>query len=167
MNKHFSAAVLALAFAAVSFTGCGPKDADVEKSLTEAASGSQYLAGKSFTVKDGVATITGECPDEACRSGAEAEAKKVKGVKTVVNNITVMQAMTPAPAPSAPVESASDAALTNGLKDATKDFPGVTFSVMNGVVTLNGTLNRKDLPTIMQRVNAMKPMKVENQIKLK
>jgi osmotically-inducible protein OsmY len=156
----------ATASLALLLVSCGPKDADIEKNLREKANSSQYLSGKSFAVNKGAVTITGECPDEACRSGAETEAKAVKGVKSVVNNITIAAPMMQAPTtnmdPS--MATADDNTLMSGLRDATKDFPTVQYNVNQGVVTLTGTIKRSDLPTIMQRVNAMQPKKVENKL---
>ena len=65
---------------------------------------------------------------------------------------------------SAPVVIASDEQLTNGVKDATKDFPGVTASVNNGEVTLTGTIKRDRLPTLMQSINSLQPKKVNNNL---
>jgi hypothetical protein len=50
------------------------------------------------------------------------------------------------------------------LKDATKDFPGVTATVNNGEVTLTGTIKRDDLPRLMQSVQALNPKKVNNNL---
>jgi osmotically-inducible protein OsmY len=64
----------------------------------------------------------------------------------------------------APVEIATDDQLTLGVKDATKDFPGVTASVDNGEVTLTGTIKRDRLPTLMQSIQALHPKKVNNKL---
>ena len=65
---------------------------------------------------------------------------------------------------TAPVEIATDDQLTNGVKDATKDFPGVTATVNNGEVTLTGNIKRDRLPTLMQSINALNPKKVNNNL---
>jgi osmotically-inducible protein OsmY len=62
---------------------------------------------------------------------------------------------------------ASDEALTTSLKDATKDFPGVTATVNNGEVTLTGEISRDRLPKLMQSVNALQPKKVNNNLTIK
>ena len=67
---------------------------------------------------------------------------------------------------SAP-EISSDATLESGVKDATKDYPGVTATVSNGEVTLTGTLERDKLPTLMQSIQGLSPKKVNNQLTLK
>jgi hypothetical protein len=68
-----------------------------------------------------------------------------------------------APAP-APVEIAADDALTTGVKDATKDYPGVTATVDNGEVTLTGTVQRARLQNLMQSINSLRPKKVNNKL---
>jgi osmotically-inducible protein OsmY len=66
--------------------------------------------------------------------------------------------------PSAPVEIAGDEKLTNGVRDATKDFPGVSATVNNGEVTLTGTIQRDRLPTLMQSIQSLHPKKVNNNL---
>jgi hypothetical protein len=53
------------------------------------------------------------------------------------------------------------------VKDATKDFPGVTATVDNGEVTLTGNIKRDDLPRLMQSVQALNPKKVNNNLTIK
>lgn len=67
---------------------------------------------------------------------------------------------------TAPVQVSPDDALTKGLQDATKDYPGVTATVNNGEVTLTGTIKRDRLPKLMQSVNALNPKKVNNNLTL-
>lgn len=65
---------------------------------------------------------------------------------------------------TAPVEISTDDQLTNGVKDATKDFPGVAATVNNGEVTLTGNIKRDRLPTLMQSINSLNPKKVNNNL---
>ena len=65
---------------------------------------------------------------------------------------------------TAPVQINTDDELTRGVKDATKDFPGVTATVANGEVTLTGTIKRDRLPTLMQSIQALHPKKVNNNL---
>ena len=53
------------------------------------------------------------------------------------------------------------------LKDATKDFPGVTATQENGEVTLTGTVSRDNLPTLMQSIQGLHPKKVNNNLTIK
>ncbi|MGZ3852501.1 MAG: BON domain-containing protein [Flavisolibacter sp.] len=65
---------------------------------------------------------------------------------------------------TAPVQISSDDSLTTGVRDATKDFPGVTASVDNGEVTLTGKIKRDRLPTLMQSIHSLHPKKVNNNL---
>jgi hypothetical protein len=73
---------------------------------------------------------------------------------------------TSAPTNNAPVVVNADDELRNGVKDATKDFPGVEATVNDGVITLSGTADRSRLPALMQSLNALRPKQVVNNLKL-
>jgi len=153
------------AFAIFSLAACksGPKDADIEKAVNEKISAaSADIADAGATVKDGVVTLTGQFKDEASRSTFETSVKAVPGVKSVVNNTTVAAA--PAPAP---VVVASDEQLKQGVRDATKDFPGVTAEVKDSVIILTGEIKRASLKNLMQSLNTLKPKKIQNNLTIK
>ncbi len=149
--------------ASTLFFSCKPKDSDVQAKITEKFATVPELAGATASVTDGVATLTGEVKDDAAKGEAETTAKDVKGVKSVVNNCTVTP---PVVAPVVPTVS-PDAALTQGVTDATKDFPGVTAAVNNGEITLTGNIKRADLQRLMQSLNSLKPKKINNQLTIK
>ncbi|MEO6906103.1 MAG: BON domain-containing protein [Ginsengibacter sp.] len=147
---------------AVSFIGCKPKDSTVQKNITEKFAATPECAGATATVNDGVATLTGEVKDDMCKSTTETTAKDVKGVKSVVNNLTV----TPPAAPAAATASPENA-MSQGVTDATKDFPTVTATVNNGEITLTGSIKRSDLTKLMQSLNTLHPSKINNQLTIK
>lgn len=161
MRQQRSSIFKLLMIAAVlTFTiiSCKPKDSEIQQNLTTALSSYQ---GVSASVTDGVATLTGEVTDPATKTNAEEEAKKVKGVKSVVNNLTV------AP-PPAPVSISADDSLRNAVNAAiSSDYKDVQATVNDGVVTLTGSIKRSDLPKLMQKVNEMRPKRVENQLVIK
>jgi len=68
---------------------------------------------------------------------------------------------------TAAVVISADDSLRNMLTDATKDFPGVTASTDQGVVTLTGEITREKLPKLMMSVNALHPKKVNNKLTIK
>ena len=68
---------------------------------------------------------------------------------------------------TAPVKIESDDVLKNGVKDATKDFPGVTATVNNGEITLTGEINRDRLQILMQSLNSLHPKKINNNLTIK
>jgi osmotically-inducible protein OsmY len=65
---------------------------------------------------------------------------------------------------TAPVEISTDDSLTTGVRDATKDYPGVNALVSNGEVTLTGTIKRDRLQNLMQSIHALHPKKVNNNL---
>lgn len=159
--KRFTSWLMLFFFAAVmsfAWMGCKPKDTTIQTEVTNATAA---YPGVSVTVNEGVVTLNGEVENETVRSNAEADAKKVKGVKSVVNNLTV------APPPP-PVVISSDDSLRNAVNALiNNDYKDVNVQVNDGVVTLTGTIERSKLQDLMQKVNEMKPKKVENQLTIK
>ncbi len=151
--KNYIYGLVMVAFLAFGFTSCksGPKDADV-KAKVETSVGS----GVSVDVTKGVVTLTGEVADDAAKAKAEADAKAVEGVKSVTNNLTV-----------APVEISADPALATAVAAEVAKYQGVAATVNDGVVTLTGTINKADLPNLMQALMALNPKNVENQLNVK
>src|SRR5688572_12903570 len=147
----------------MSFISCKPKDADVKAAIETKLSAKPDMANAMVTVNDGVATLAGECKDAECKADCENMTKEVKGVKSVVNNLTIAAPPPPPPAATAPTVS-PDATLTQAVADATKDFAGVTAAVNDGIVTLTGTIKKADLPKLMQSVSSLKPKKIENKL---
>jgi hypothetical protein len=69
--------------------------------------------------------------------------------------------------PDTTVIISADDSLKNMITDATKDFPGVTATVDQGVITLTGNITRDKLPKLMMSVNALHPKKVNNNLTIK
>lgn len=150
---NFTKITLAAAFGLmVAFTGCKPKDADIQSAVQ-----AKETTGITVSVNDGVATLTGEVADDASKMKAEEIAKGEKGVKSVMNNLTV--AVAPI---AAPVVVTADDPLANSVRDAVKDHPTVTATVANGVVTLTGSVKKADLPKLMMNLQSLKPKKIES-----
>jgi hypothetical protein len=53
------------------------------------------------------------------------------------------------------------------LPDLLKDHPTVHAEVSEGVVTLSGEVKEIDLPMVIEKVSALNPLKVENNIEVK
>src|SRR5687768_18023116 len=79
----------------------GPSDNEIENDLTTRIRSA--APGVVLTVKNGVVTLSGTCPDESCRHTSENTAKATKGVKEVVNNIII--STPPAAAPTVEITS--------------------------------------------------------------
>ncbi len=150
-----------LLLSSLFIVGCKPKDADIKASIENKLKTDADVNAVMVDVSDGVATLSGICKDDASKMKAESDAKDVKGVKSVVNNITM------AAPPPPTVEVSADNTLTQGVMDATKDFPTVKASVNDGVITLTGDIARARLQTLMQSLNMLKPKKIQNQLTIK
>lgn len=146
--------------ATAGFSSCKPKDADIKSAIEKKISATPEMAGTVVDVKDGVATLSGTCKDDACKNMCETEVKNIKGVKSVVNNCTV----TPPPPPPAPVVINADEQLIKAVADAVKDFPTVKTAVKDGIITLTGTIKKEGLQKLMPALQSLKPKKVENQL---
>lgn len=165
MNKKINqvlAIPLLVFFLIASVASCKQKvsDAEVKTSVDNAFAATTYLAGTKTDVKDGVVTLSGEVKDDAAKASAETVAKGVKGVKSVVNNLTV------APPPP-PVVIAADDPLKASVDATLKTYPGVSATIQDGVVTLTGEIKRADLQKLMMALNTLQPKKIENKLTIK
>lgn len=116
-------------------------------------------------VNDGVVTLSGEVSDDATKNSAETSVKGIKGVKSVVNNITVREEVQAAP--PVPINSDNQVRQSIDSSFAKKNIKGVNVSVVNGEVTLTGDVKKSDLTKVMQAANESKPKKVINQLTIK
>ncbi|MBE7174432.1 MAG: BON domain-containing protein [Williamsia sp.] len=92
--------------------------------------------------------------------------------KTDTGSATDTSATMTAPADTssmtqAPPTISADDSLNMKLQDATKDYPDVTATAANGVVTLTGNISRAKLPKLMQAVQNTHPKKVTNNLTIK
>lgn len=140
-----------------SLTSCKnePKDSDL---VTKAKS--VIPEGVTIDVKKGVATLSGEYNDDAAKQSTENAIKAIPGIKAVEDNASVK-------ATSNDVEVSIDSVLKSKVNDILKGYNGVTADINNGVVTLNGVLNRNELPRLMQAINTLQPKKIEQKLSLK
>lgn len=141
------------------FAACKPSDEKIAEAVK--AKVSAISSTISSSVKDGVVTLSGEVADEAAKAAVISALQGEKGVKDIVNNLTV-----PAPPPPPVIVINPDDVLSRGI-DSTfnaKGITGVTTKVSNGEVTLTGTVKKSDLQKVMQAANEMKPKKVVNQL---
>ena len=135
--------------AAISFSSCKPKDADIQKSLQ-----GKEAAGIMVEVKDGVATLNGIAADDAAKATAEKIAKDEKDISAVVNNITV--ALPVVITPPASTVTVLDAATQQIVKDGLKDIKGVTVEFNADKAMLSGEVSKADRMKIMQMLAAAK-----------
>ncbi|MGJ7029544.1 BON domain-containing protein [Niabella hirudinis] len=154
-------AMIAIAAFAFALPSCkGKSDADIKTEVDAKLATNPDFAQLTSDVKDGAVTISGNVKDDATKTAVDPAVKEVKGVKSVVNNSTV-------PPPPPPPTINPDDLLNTAIKDAIKDHPGVKAEVKEGVVTLTGDIKKADLATLMQKVNAIHPKKVEQKLTVK
>jgi len=115
--------------------------------------------GVTVAVKDGVATLTGEVADITVKNKAEASAKTVEGVKSVVNSTTTKPLPTPAPAPADPMLKGK---VEENLKKA--GCTGATVTIADGVVTLSGTVPEAKFVECVKVANESGGLKFNNQL---
>jgi len=156
MKKTIAMAALAIAvsFGAIS---CKKKvsDADLQTQATTIVTSNPNA---SVEVKDGVAHLSGTFATQADKDAMITKLKAVNGVKEVMDMSTVAPA---APA-AAPIETttAVDPAVQQKVQDAVKDFPSVKVEVVNGELTLTGTVSSTQARKIKESVDALKVGKV-------
>lgn len=90
-----------------------------------------------------------------------------KGKNSESTTDTTVKAADTTTTAAAPVTIAADDDLTKGVKDATKDFPGVTAEVKDGEINLTGDITRDKLPTLMQSLSTLHPKKINNSLTIK
>lgn len=139
----------------IGFAGCSPKDADIKTAIEAKLKAKPDMSGTMVDVKDGVATIAGECKDDMCKADCEKITQEVKGVKTVINNLAVAAAPPPA-APPASLTTVLDAATQQKVKDGLKDIKGVTVEFVEDKAVLAGEVTKADRMKIMQMLSSAK-----------
>ena len=145
---------------AFTFNSCyNVSDADVQSTAQEQLSANPDFAGVVVSVQDKVATLTGIVKDEATKTQAETTVSEVKNVSSVINQLQVV--------PPAPDYTTLDAAINTGFTDALKDYQTVTATVKDGVITLSGEVKESDLPTLLERLNALQPVEIVNNATVK
>ena len=134
-------------------------DADLQTAAQTVLASNPDAAGVAVAVQNQVATLTGTVKDDATKAYVESAVAGVENIKSVVNNLQVV--------PPTPDYTALDAAINAGLADALKDHKTVTATVQNGVITLTGDVRQRDLQTVMEKMNALNPVQVVNNLTVK
>lgn len=140
----------------LAFVSCKPKDADIKASIEAALKADPMMTGTTVDVKDGVATISGECKDDACKAACEKAVAAIKGVKSVVNNCTVAPVVAE---PASVTATVTDPKLQDAVKAIIKDIPGITIEGFSdkGVI-LKGDISKANNMKLKQALSAAKIM---------
>lgn len=156
MKKTIAMAALAVA---VSFgsVSCKKKvsDADLQTQATTIVTTNPNV---SVEVKDGEAHLSGTFTTQQEKDAMINQLKAIPGIKNVHDMATVATVAPPPP----PVKNTSAVApeVQQRVQDAVKDIPGVKVEVMNGELTLTGTVSSKDARRVKESVDALKVGKV-------
>lgn len=147
---------IGLVIMAGSLTGCKskPKDTDLKAAIETLLQTKPSAVNTSVSVDKGVVTLSGQVADEVSKEDLGKITAGISGVKSVVNNLNI--------ASPPPVTISMDDPLTAAVKDATKDFPTVTATVSEGIITLKGEIQKSNLQKLMMSLQALKPKKVDN-----
>lgn len=163
MKKTIAMAALAIAvsFGAVS---CKKKvsDADLQTQATTVVTANPSA---SVEVKDGVAHLSGTFETQEAKDAMIKQLKAITGVKEVMDMATVAPAVTA----TTPVEtkSAVDPMVQQKVQDAVKDIPGVKVEVVNGELTLTGSVSSADARKVKESIDALKIGKYNNKLTVK
>lgn len=159
-------AIVLLSFSIVlQLSSCAPSDEQISEAVQNALTANASLSPVSASVKDGVVTLSGEVESDELKSMAASSLTGIKGVKSVVNSVTVKPK---GPSPEELKKMADDALLSKVNENfATYKIEGVTATVSDGVVTLTGDVKRANLQNVMKAAMESGATKVENQMTIK
>ena len=166
MNKTSIRVIIqvSLLLLAAFLSGCnrGPSDETLTQNVRAKLSADPSLATQVINVstKDAVVTLVGTVNSDLEKSRAEELARSVEGVKSITNNLQPK----PKPVVIAPDDPLKTAVVANLTKYG---ITGITVSVANGEVTLEGALPRAKLQDAMKAANEAHPKKVNNKLNLK
>ncbi len=135
------------------FVSCksAPTDEQIKNNVTDSLQVNDNTKAINVTVADGVVALSGECKGENCATNAEDKVKNMDGVKQVNNTVTMMRENT-------------DLTLRTKVQSVLTNYEGVQADVANGVIVLRGTLNRSQLQPLMTELNALSPIKIDNEL---
>ena len=139
---------------------CKPKDED----LTKAIQTSITAVAKDITVntQDGVVTLSGVVDQSEIIQQIVSLAQGTKGVKSVVNNLTV-KVIEPE------IVISADDILRTKIQEGFAKYgvQGITATVIDGEVTLTGEIQRTKLIDVMKAASEALPKKVKNEMVIK
>ena len=139
---------------AVGFTSCKSQE-DKDKKIKEDIE-KILVSGVTVEVDRGVAKIHGTFENDETHMQVLKDARNVPNVKSVIDDAITQAA--PTVTPDDMLKQKVDAILVS--------YPLVTASISDGMITLNGSIERVELPGLMKKMNEAQPRKVENLLKI-
>lgn len=132
------------------------KDREIKADLTVKAKGIIDYAGVRFTVKDGIISLTGECPSANAKNTVESKAKSLYAVKGIISHITI-----------APVVIGTDHQLKQGVDSILGKYPGVQAVVKDSVVQLLGQAHIEDQQKLLSAIEKLQPKQLDSEVMFK
>jgi hyperosmotically inducible periplasmic protein len=163
MMKKIATLIMTLAVLAI-LGACTPSDEKITEAVKVALSTNASLSPVMASVKEGIVTLSGEVENDELKALAESTLSGVKGVKSVVNNVTVK----PKGPTAEELKQMADGALLASVNAAFSKYSvtGITATVVDSVVTLTGDVKRADLQNAMKAAMETAPKKVENKMNI-
>lgn len=151
--------------AVTAIISCSPSDEQVTESVQQALSANTSLSPVSASVEKGIVTLTGEVENDELKAQAESSVSGIKGVKSVVNSVTVKPK---GPSPEELKKAADDAILARVNENFTKyKVEGISATVADSIVTLTGNVKRSGVQNAMKAAMESGAAKVENKMTIK
>jgi hyperosmotically inducible periplasmic protein len=137
----------------VLFFGCKSKDKDIKQSIAVGTKEELMFAGVNYTVRNGVVTLTGNCPGEELKNKMIKRVLSTSGVKNVVDRVAI-----------GPVVLDQDFVLKQKVDSVLSRYAGAASSVKNGVVYLSGDVKKAEAEKLLQSLNKLPLGSIVNNI---
>lgn len=139
----------------VLLLGCSQaeKDKGIKQMIGTAAKEDVAFAGVSYTVEQGVVTLTGSCPSEKQKGEVEKAVKQLAGVKKVVNEVVV-----------APVVLTADHPLQQSVDSVLMKYPSISARVKDSVIYVRGKADQKEAGKLMPVLQKLGAKAVQNEL---
>ena len=121
------------------------KDIGIRQMISAQAKQEIAFAAVDYTVVNGVVTLRGSCATEQEKEKVESKVKGTSGVKDVQNNIIV-----------APVVLNGDHLLKRSVDSVLTNYPSVSGSVKDGIVYLQGQVNKSSAEKLRTTLTTLK-----------
>lgn len=143
-----------------SITSCKQvSDADLQSEIQQVLATNPDAEDVAVTVSDKVVTLAGTVKDDAAKAAIDSIVASVKHVKSVVNELEVV--------PPTPDYSELDQIIEAGLPEILVEYPKLTASVEDGVVTLSGEGTQAEIDNVMTKIQELNPVDIVNETTVK
>jgi hypothetical protein len=133
--------------------GCSQqsKDKDIKADLATKAQDEVAFAGVNYTVKNGTVYLSGNCPSLNAKEKVQSTVKDLAGVKNVEDSLQI-----------AAVILDENFWVRRSVDSLLKDYPRATAQMSGDTVMLIGSVQKNELPKIMDKLKAIPARSVNN-----